>query len=149
MATIEVTGLGSFIASNQGIVFTFLKPPGARAPIQQEAAQLMGSMSAIPGVMAFLRPFPVLEISTGATNQNQGQYAFAISGVNPAQVYEASAKLEAKMRQFPGFLTVSSVFQQHAQPRHRNPPRADQALRRFQARISPCCATPIRRTISI
>ncbi|HEU5463065.1 MAG TPA: efflux RND transporter permease subunit, partial [Candidatus Binatia bacterium] len=86
MATIEVTGLAQFIASNQGIMFTFLKPPSERAPIHEEVAKLMGSISGtIPGVMAFLRPFPVLEISTGATNQNQGQYQFSISGINPEQ----------------------------------------------------------------
>jgi len=38
----------------------------------------MGKLGSIPGVLAFLRPFPVLEISTGATNQNQGQYAYAL-----------------------------------------------------------------------
>jgi hypothetical protein len=27
------------------------------------------------------------KISTGATNQNQGQYAFSLSGVNAEQVY--------------------------------------------------------------
>jgi hypothetical protein len=35
----------------------------------------------------------VLEISTGATNQNQGQYAFSVSGVNADQVYEAASRL--------------------------------------------------------
>ena len=35
MASIEVTGLSQFIASNQGIMFTFLKPPGDRPPIQE------------------------------------------------------------------------------------------------------------------
>ena len=84
MATIEVAGLSQFIASNQGIIFTFLKPGGSRGPIQQGVGDLMAGLGSIPGVIAFLRPFPVLEISTGATNQNQGQYAFAISGVNPA-----------------------------------------------------------------
>jgi len=128
MATIEVTGLGQFIASNQGIMFTFLKPPAQRPPIQQEVAKLMGSMSAIPGVMAFLRPFPVLEISTGATNQNQGQYAFSISGVNPDQVYDAGAKLMAKLHEFPGFLTVSSDY-------FNNTPNLDIELRREQAKI--------------
>ena len=39
-------------------------------------------------MFAFLRPFPVLEISTGATNQNQGQYAFSVSGVNREEVYD-------------------------------------------------------------
>ena len=128
MATIEVTGLSQFIASNQGIMFTFLKPPAQRPPIQQEVAKLMGSMSAIPGVMAFLRPFPVLEISTGATNQNQGQYAFSISGVNPDQVYDAGGKLLAKLHEFPGFLTVSSDY-------FNNTPNLDIELRREQAKI--------------
>ena len=45
MATIEVTGLSQFIASNQGIMFTFLKPPGERPPIQEEAGKMMGKIS--------------------------------------------------------------------------------------------------------
>ncbi|MGH7887120.1 MAG: efflux RND transporter permease subunit, partial [Candidatus Binatia bacterium] len=127
MAAVEVTGLGQFIASNQGIMFTFLKPPAGRPPIQQEVAKLMGGLGSIPGVMAFLRPFPVLEISTGATSQNQGQYAFSISGVNPEQVYDAGAKLLAKLREYPGFLTVSSDF-------FNNTPSLDIELRRDQAK---------------
>ncbi len=127
MATVEVTGLSQFIASNQGIIFTFLKPPAGRAPIQQEVVKLMGSLGANPGVIAFLRPFPVLEISTGATNQNQGQYAFSISGVNPDQVYDTGAKLMAKLREFSGFLTVSSDY-------YNNTPNLDIELRREQAK---------------
>ena len=86
-------------------------------------------MARIPGVIAFLRPFPVLEISTGATNQNQGQYQFSISGVNPQQVYDASAKLLAKMHEFPGFLTVSSDY-------YNNTPSLDIELRREQAKLN-------------
>ncbi len=128
MATVEVTGLSQFLASNQGIVFTFLKPPYARPPIREEVAKLMGNMSAIPGVMAFLRPFPVLEISTGATNQNQGQYAFSISGINPGQVYGAGAKLMERMHGYPGFLTVSSDY-------FNNTPNLDIEIRREQAKV--------------
>jgi HAE1 family hydrophobic/amphiphilic exporter-1 len=127
MAAVEVTGLGQFIPSNQGIMFTFLKPPAGRPPIQQEVAKLMGGLGTIPGVMAFLRPFPVLEISTGATSQSQGQYAFSVSGVNPEQVYDAGAKLLAKMSEYPGFLTVSSDF-------FNNTPNLDIELRREQAK---------------
>ena len=87
----------------------------------------MGDLGSIPGVIAFLRPFPVLEISTGATNQNQGQYAFSISGVNPDQVYDAGAKLMAKLHEFPGFLTVSSDY-------YHNTPNLDIELRREQAK---------------
>ena len=129
MATIEVTGLAQFIASNQGILFTFLKPPAERPPIHEETAKLMGAMSTIPGVMAFLRPFPVLEISTGATNQNQGQYQFSISGVNPQQVYDAGAQLLGKLQEFPGFLTVSSDY-------YHNTPGLDIELRREEAKMN-------------
>ena len=70
----------------------------------------MGKMGSMPGVMAFLRPFPVLEISTGATNQNQGQYAYSVSGTDPAQVYDVAQKLMAQFRTYPGFATVSSDY---------------------------------------
>lgn len=122
-----MTGNGQFLASNQGITFTFLKPPDERVPIQQAAGELMGRINQIPGVMAFLRPFPVLEITTGATNQNQGQYAFSVSGVDPQQVYASADALMAKLAPYPGFASVSS-------DRFANTPNLDVEIRRDQAR---------------
>ncbi len=86
----------------------------------------MGELGSIPGVFAFLRPFPVLQISTGATNQNQGQYAFSISGVNPDQVYDVAGKLMAKLSQYPGFQSVISDY-------FNNTPNLDIEIRRDQA----------------
>jgi HAE1 family hydrophobic/amphiphilic exporter-1 len=103
-----MTGATGFLASNQGITFTFIKPPEERQPIAEVTAEMMGKLNSIPGVMAFLRPFPVLEISTGVTSQQQGQYAFAVSGANPTQVYGVGQKLMAKLMEYPGFLSVSS-----------------------------------------
>jgi HAE1 family hydrophobic/amphiphilic exporter-1 len=122
-----MTGNGQFISSNQGITFTFIKPPDQRKPIEEVTAELMGKLNAIPGVFAFLRPFPVLEISTGATNLNQGQYAFAVSGANPAQVYDVGTKLLSKFQEYPGFLTVSSDS-------FNNTPSLEIELRRDQAK---------------
>jgi hydrophobic/amphiphilic exporter-1 (mainly G- bacteria), HAE1 family len=122
-----LTGNSQFIASNQGILFTFLQPPSGRPPIQNVAAQLMGKMRAIPGLFPFLRPYPVLEISTGATNQNQGQYAFSVSGVNPDQVYDVATRLMGKLREYPGFLTLSSDY-------FNNTPNLDIDIRRDQAK---------------
>jgi HAE1 family hydrophobic/amphiphilic exporter-1 len=123
-----MTGNGAFLSSNQGITFTFLKPAAQRPPIANVAGEMMGKLSAIPGVFAFLRPYPVLEISTGATNQNQGQYAFSVSGVNPEQVYETAGKLMAKLAEYPGFATISSDF-------FNNTPNLDIDLRRDQAKM--------------
>jgi hydrophobic/amphiphilic exporter-1 (mainly G- bacteria), HAE1 family len=122
-----LTGATGFLAANQGITFTLIKPPEERAPIQEVSAQMMGKLNTIPGVMTFLRPFPVLEISTGVTSQNQGQYAFAVSGANPEQVYAAGQKLMGKLMQYPGFLSVSSDF-------FNNTPNVDIEIRREQAK---------------
>ncbi|HEX7902137.1 MAG TPA: efflux RND transporter permease subunit [Planctomycetota bacterium] len=133
LAAFTMTGNGQFIAANQGLMFVMLKGPGERAPIPLVAAQMMGVMSQIPGVFAFVRPFPVLEISTGATSQNLGQYAYSISGVDPAQVYEAAEKLMGKLYAampdpaFP-FLTVQSDY-------FHNTPNLDIRLHREKARI--------------
>src|SRR5213594_2161341 len=126
-ATFTMTGNGQFLSSNQGLLLAFLKPPEERAPIPNVAGQLMGNLGAIPGVFPFLRPFPVLEISTGATNQNQGQYAFSISGVNAGQVYDVATKLMGKLREYPGFATLSSDF-------FNNTPNLDIDIRRDQAK---------------
>ena len=103
-----LTGATGFLSANQGITFTFIKPPEQRAPIQEVAGQMMGKLNSIPGVFTFLQPFPVLQISTGVTAQQQGQYAYAVSGVNGPQVYEVGQKLMAKLMQYPGFQSVSS-----------------------------------------
>jgi HAE1 family hydrophobic/amphiphilic exporter-1 len=105
-----MTGATGFLAANQGITFTFIKPPEERKPIAEVTAEMMGKLNSIPGVMTFLRPFPVLEISTGVTSQQQGQYAFTVSGADPGQVYDTGQKLMGKLMTYPGFLTVSSDF---------------------------------------
>jgi HAE1 family hydrophobic/amphiphilic exporter-1 len=127
-ATFTMTGNAQFLSSNQGLLLAFLKSPADRAPIQEVAGNLMGKLGDIPGVMPFLRPFPVLEISTGATNQNQGQYAFSLSGVNATQVYDVATKLMERLGAYPGFATISSDY-------FSNTPNLDIEIRRDQAKM--------------
>src|SRR4029079_7965124 len=122
-----MTGATGFLASNQGITFTFIGAPDNRKTIAAVTAEMMGKLNTIPGVMTFLRPFPVLEISTGVTNQNQGQYAFSVSGADPAQVYDVGQKLLAKMHTYQGFLSVSSDY-------YNNTPNVNIDIRRDQAK---------------
>ncbi len=122
-----MTGSSGFGASNQGLTFTFLRPASQRGPIEQATGEMIGRINSIPGVFAFLRPFPVLQISTGAVQQQQGQYAFAVSGVNASQVYDVGTRLMQKLSEYPGFLTVSSDY-------FNNTPNLDIELRRDQAK---------------
>jgi HAE1 family hydrophobic/amphiphilic exporter-1 len=57
-----------------------------------------------------LTPSPVLQISVGATSQNQGQYAYTISGIVPEDVYAVADELMAKLQQFKGFASVRSDY---------------------------------------
>jgi hydrophobic/amphiphilic exporter-1 (mainly G- bacteria), HAE1 family len=114
IGTFTMSGNGQFLPANQGFLLAFLKDPKQRAPIAQVAGQLMGGiMSTVPGVIVFLQPNPVLEISTGATANIQGQFAYAISGVDPHEVYDSANKLLAKMHGYPGFLFVNSDLFNH------------------------------------
>ena len=112
--TFTMSGNSGFLASNQGFLLAFLKDPDQRPPIAAVAGQLMGKISAtVPGIVAFLQPNPVLQISTGATANTQGQFAYAISGIEPTDVYNTANSLMAKMHEFPGFLFVTSDLYNH------------------------------------
>jgi len=131
--SISVTGLSAF-SPRPG-------PHLRLSQARQAAAQLRGrgpadGASPASRSLPFLRPYPVLQISTGATSQNQGQYAFSISGVNPDQVYEASDKLMAKLRTYRGFASLSSDrFNHTPESRDRHPAGAGQGAGVSEARI--------------
>jgi len=97
-----MTGNGNSSPSNQGSPSPFLKPATERAPIAVACGpQLMGKSAPFPVSFPFLRPsrsYPVLEISTGATNQNQGQYASPCPGGLGSRLYDRGRRLLAEAR---------------------------------------------------
>ncbi|MEP6937786.1 MAG: efflux RND transporter permease subunit [Chthoniobacterales bacterium] len=105
-----LAGFSSRTASSQALVLVFLKPQKERPDIEHCILQLQKSIGQIPGITAILRPNPVLQINVGVTNQNQGQYAYALSGINPDEVYKASEELLKQLRGFSGFATLRSDF---------------------------------------
>src|ERR1700726_4198220 len=112
--TFTMSGNSQFLPANQEFVIAFLKDRAQRLPIQAVAGQLRGGLnSSIPGTITFLQPNPVLEISTGATANTQGQFAYALSGIDPDLVYGVAGKLMAKMHEYPGFLFVNSDLYNH------------------------------------
>jgi HAE1 family hydrophobic/amphiphilic exporter-1 len=126
LAAFTMTG-GNFLPSNMGLTFIMLKDVGGRPPIQQVTMELMGGMMGVPGLFPGLQPFPVLEISTGATEQTQGEYAFSVSGIDPEQVYSVSDQLMAKFQGHPFFQFVRT-------DRYANTPNLDIHLKRDRTR---------------
>jgi HAE1 family hydrophobic/amphiphilic exporter-1 len=105
---ITLTGISGFLPSNLGATVLFLKDRKQRPGIDTVLTQFTGLMAQIPGILPMLQADPVLKISTGATATMQGKYAFAMSGLDPAQVYAAAETMLAKMRDIPGMTSVSS-----------------------------------------
>src|SRR5271165_3056586 len=108
--TFTLAGFSQGLPSNQMLALAFLKDVSKRPPITQVIAEITQQLAQIPGIIPLLRPNPVLQISTGATSNNQGQYAFAISGVDANQVYQSGQEMVAKCRQYSGFASVSSDY---------------------------------------
>jgi HAE1 family hydrophobic/amphiphilic exporter-1 len=110
-STFTMSGNAQFLGSNQAFLIAFLKDPSERVPIAQVAGQLMGGIAtSVPGVVAFLQPNPALEISTGATANAQGQFAYAMSGIDPKEVYTTADKMLAKMHEYPGLFVNSDLY---------------------------------------
>jgi HAE1 family hydrophobic/amphiphilic exporter-1 len=127
LAAFTMTG-GTFLPSNQGLTFMMLRDPGERGPIQMVAGQLMGELGTVPGLFAGLQPFPVLEISAGATQQTLGKVVFSVSGVEAAEVYGVAGKLMGKLQGYPGFQTMLTDM-------YHNTPNLDIHIKREQARV--------------
>src|SRR5438093_11023502 len=107
-------GHAKCLCSYQAFLIALLKDPSQRAPIAQVAGQLMGGVSgAIPGVVAFLQPNPALEISTPATANAQGQFAYALSGIDANEVYDTAGTMIAKSHESPGFRCLTSDLYNH------------------------------------
>jgi HAE1 family hydrophobic/amphiphilic exporter-1 len=109
--TFSMTGNGQFISSNMGFLIAFLKDPSERPSLKtfdgrtvenpgiQEVAGELGTRLAmsLPGAIGVLTPQPVLQISTGATSNQGGQFAYTISGINPKEVYAAAEALQMRL----------------------------------------------------
>ena len=101
----------TFLSSNQGFLLAFLKDPDQRPPIQVVTGQLLKELGGgLTGAFAALQPNPVLQISTGATASQSGQFAYTLSGIDSEQVYATSERLLGELRKQQGklFATVLS-----------------------------------------
>jgi HAE1 family hydrophobic/amphiphilic exporter-1 len=96
----SLTGLSQFLAPNMGFLIAFLEPRDQRPPIAAVTGRLNGEMHSIVNAIGVLRPQPVLQLSTGATANQLGKYAFAMSGINADDVNLTAMKMMGAMMQF-------------------------------------------------
>ena len=105
---ITVSGRTGLVSPSQAFTLAFLKPRDKRPPIDEVIARMSKKMAQIPGIVPYLQANPTLQLSTGATSTTQGKFAYALTGIDPNEVYKASIDLLAKLRANPGILFANS-----------------------------------------
>jgi HAE1 family hydrophobic/amphiphilic exporter-1 len=105
---VSVTNFGG-LPSSMGLLWGALKPEGQRPPMAEAYQQINQQIyEQVPGVLPLIRPQPTLQISTGATSNQQGEFAYTLTSADPDSLYAAAGKLLAKLQKEPGFQQVSS-----------------------------------------
>ena len=131
--TFTASGISRFLNSNYAFLLAFLDEPGKRPPlkmftpagptvvehpdINQVTDALKGNIfTQIPGALPGLQPNPVLQISTGASATQTGQFAYSLSGIDPEEVHRAHDALMAKLMEKQGTIfspPIISDLSQH------------------------------------
>ncbi len=100
---------GSSASSNQGRFFMRLKPREER---QQSAEQIVAGLrpklAQIPGIRAFPQVPPLIRMP-GASSKSLYQYT--LQGQDLEELYKVAPQLEAKLKELPGLLDVTSDLQ--------------------------------------
>jgi HAE1 family hydrophobic/amphiphilic exporter-1 len=103
----SVAGVPGMLTDNQGLVLAFLTKD-KRPDIQKVVQMSTRDLYMIPDVYTAIRPFPNLEIGTGAVGTMQGKYAYILSSMDTVTLYKVADELTKILRNNPGFARVST-----------------------------------------
>jgi HAE1 family hydrophobic/amphiphilic exporter-1 len=107
-ASINVGPMGNNTgSSNAGRMFLEMKPREQReSSVDEVIARLRPKLAEIPGVRAFpVNPPP---INLGGGGNNRAPYQFTMQDADTAALYRWAPVMEARLRELPGFVDVSS-----------------------------------------
>ncbi len=92
-------------ASNQGRVFIHMVPRRQRQPAVALVQELRAKLAAVPGINAYPQMLPTIRIGGQLT---KSQYQFTLQSPETKELYDASPKLESKLKTDP---RVSNLLQ--------------------------------------
>ncbi len=108
-ATNSSVGAGGPVgSSNAGRVFIRLKPRSERDSADKVIQRLRPKLSSIPGVRVFLQNPPAIRIGG---QQSKSLYQYTLQSTDSAALYRYTPALEAKLRELPELLDVTSDLQ--------------------------------------
>ena len=105
----SIGAAGSSVSPNIGRMLIRLKPRSERRLSADEMIQeLRPKLAAVPGIRVFMQNPPPIRVG-GLLTKSQYQYALQSSDID--ELYKYAPILEAKLRELPGFLDVTSDLQ--------------------------------------
>lgn len=107
-ATIVGSNASAGSTSNQGRLFTHLKPHNERPSNHEIMADLRPKLANVTGLRIFLQEMPTIRIGGQLT---KSLYQFTLQSPNTEELYRASTDLEVKMRALPQLQDVTSDLQ--------------------------------------
>lgn len=103
--------IAGYPTSNQGITFVNLLPPNKRPPINKIVAEYYEALNSIPGVSAFPKAFPLINLQVGTAQSGKGNYQYTLESFKPEHLYPAAIAMLDQMKNNPNFAQVSSDMQ--------------------------------------
>ncbi len=137
--TIAISG---YPTGNQGITFINLLPIGKRPPIQDLIIEYWEELNQIPGLTAYPKIFPLINLQVGSAQAGKGDYQYILQSFNPQILYPAAQKLIDAMK-------TSSTFRQVSSDLQVNEPQLQVEILRDQARTYQLTATDIEKALKL
>ncbi len=104
-----MSAIGGYSGSNAGRFFIRLKPRAERKLSADEVIQeLRPKLAKVAGISTFLKNIPSIQI--GGTS-SKSQYQFTLQGQDTDELYRSAPAFEAKLRELPELLDVTSDLQ--------------------------------------
>lgn len=108
--TMNASGMGEFLASNQGIVLIILKDLKERRSLRGKSKvdidtvckECQGMLFQVPGILPLIKPMPVLDVQTSTADGKRGKYFLTLTGLEQDTVNEAAQKMLQRLATLPG-----------------------------------------------
>jgi len=105
----SAAGGGFGQAGNTGFFFISLKPRSQRnESVDEFIARMRGKLLSVPGILAFMQNPPPIQIGGQFT---RAPYQLTVQGTDTQEMYRWAPRIEAAMRQLPGFTDVNTDLQ--------------------------------------
>lgn len=97
--------------ANQGMVFVNLKSPKERGPIAAIVQKYWQALNTYPGVIAFPKIYPFINLQVGSSTSGKGQYQYTLQSFDTKDLYPTAVQFIAKLQSNSLFKQVSSDMQ--------------------------------------